>query len=202
MHMSHTKKNSLLTSYEMLGVLLEPTRAHTEISWSRANIKSRLEHPYKLYLNQIKQNIESQGAEKYCWKCRKSFCLKVWTLRDTSNCWHEQLFAINPRQRQQENYFRLVLLFLVESFWRNWPRLMFLWKLKIYILPSRLGRKRKEKNSVHNLPYGPRTRLIWGMYCMLKYVVMCRGDLSVIIFLLQVGLNIKSVSMQARNSVF
>ena len=37
---------------------------------------------------------------------------------------------------------------------------------------------------------------------MLKYVVMCRGDLSVIIFLLQVGLNIKSVSMQARNSVF
>ena len=29
---------------------------------------------------------------------------------------------------------------------------------------SRLGHKRKEKNSVHNLPYGPRTRLIRGMY--------------------------------------
>ena len=27
---------------------------------------------------------------------------------------------------------------------------------------SRLGHKRKEKNSVHNLPYGPRTRLIRG----------------------------------------
>ena len=30
---------------------------------------------------------------------------------------------------------------------------------------SRLGHKRKEKNSVHNLPYGPRTRLIRGTYC-------------------------------------
>ena len=29
---------------------------------------------------------------------------------------------------------------------------------------SRLGHKRKEKNSVHNLPYGPRTRLIRGIY--------------------------------------
>ena len=29
---------------------------------------------------------------------------------------------------------------------------------------SRLGHKRKEKNLVHNLPYGPRTRLIRGMY--------------------------------------
>ena len=26
------------------------------------------------------------------------------------------------------------LVFLVESFCKNWPRLMFLWKLKIYIL--------------------------------------------------------------------
>ena len=31
---------------------------------------------------------------------------------------------------------------------------------------SRLGHKRKEKNSVHNLPYGPRTRLIRGIYYM------------------------------------
>ena len=31
---------------------------------------------------------------------------------------------------------------------------------------TRLGHKRKEKNSVHNLPYGPRTRLIRGMYCI------------------------------------
>ena len=29
---------------------------------------------------------------------------------------------------------------------------------------SRFGHKRKEKNSVHNLPYGPRTRLIRGIY--------------------------------------
>ena len=28
---------------------------------------------------------------------------------------------------------------------------------------SRLGHKRKEKNSVHNLPYGPRTRLVSGI---------------------------------------
>ena len=27
----------------------------------------------------------------------------------------------------------------------------------------RLGHKRKDKNSVHNLPYGPRTRLIRGI---------------------------------------
>ena len=33
---------------------------------------------------------------------------------------------------------------------------------------SRLSHKRKEKNSVHNLPYGPRTRLIRGIYCTLK----------------------------------
>ena len=29
---------------------------------------------------------------------------------------------------------------------------------------SHLGHKRKEKNSVHNLPYRPHTRLIRGMY--------------------------------------
>ena len=33
---------------------------------------------------------------------------------------------------------------------------------------SRLGHKRKEKSSVHNLPYGPRTRLIRGMYRILQ----------------------------------
>ena len=29
---------------------------------------------------------------------------------------------------------------------------------------TRLGHKKKEKVSVHNLPYGPRTRLIRGIY--------------------------------------
>ena len=42
---------------------------------------------------------------------------------------------------------------------------------------SRLGHKRKEKNSVHNLPYGPRTRLIRGMYrivlqCVVLYCIL------------------------------
>ena len=39
----------------------------------------------------------------------------------------------------------------------------------------RLGHKRKEKNSVHNLPYGPRTRLIRGMY-LLKILVAAKGS--------------------------
>ena len=32
--------------------------------------------------------------------------------------------------------------------------------------------KGRKKNSVHNLPYGPRTRLIRGMYCIVLYWAM------------------------------
>ena len=38
---------------------------------------------------------------------------------------------------------------------------------------SRLGHKRKEKNSVHNLPYGPRTQLIRGcIHLNLKVLII------------------------------
>ena len=44
---------------------------------------------------------------------------------------------------------------------------------------SRLGHKRKEKNSVHNLPYGPRTRLIK----LLKVFIFHFHQIQVVLFI-------------------
>ena len=43
---------------------------------------------------------------------------------------------------------------------------------------SRLGHKRKEKTRIHNLPYGPRTRLIRGMYCTVLYCTVLYCNVS------------------------
>ena len=47
-----------------------------------------------------------------------------------------------------------------------------------FFLPCFHGHKRKEKNSVHNLPYGPRTRLIRDMYCAV--CILCCAVLIVL----------------------
>ena len=39
---------------------------------------------------------------------------------------------------------------------------------------SRLGHKREEKKSVHNLPYGPRTRLIRSIYSLARCDLVMR----------------------------
>ena len=74
-----------------------------------------------------------------------------------------QMISFFSRNNQQSH----IINILLASFARSVQQVMD----HVFFLPcfngtraSRLGHKRKGKNSVHNLSYGPRTRLIRGMY--------------------------------------
>ena len=68
------------------------------------------------------------------------------------------------RNNQQSHIINILLASFIRSVRQVVDPRFFLFCFHGPRAQSRLGHKRKEKTSVHNLPYGPRTRLIRGIY--------------------------------------